>query len=605
MKYDFEGWATVNGMRCADGVTISKGAFDSCDGKKVPLIWNHVHDRIGCVLGHGILEKREKGIWVRGSFNNTAAGREAKETLRHGDIESLSIFANNVQKIGSNVIHGVIREVSLVLAGANPGAFVESVVEHGMPLMDGEEEAVIYNSEEIYISHAEPDDPKEPPKSKKEEGDDSGDGKTVKEVIEAMTEEQKQAMAIMVGAAIQDTKKQYEKGGDDDDEEEDEPVKHHLFEDGSGNRGVTITKEDMQQIIRDGKAMGSFKEAMIYHSQEGILAHAFDTTGMEVAEGTKEYGVNDMSMLFPDYKTLNTTPEFLSRNMDWVQKFMSRVHRTPFSRIKSQFADITEDEARAKGYITGKRKKEEVFTLLKRVTDPTTIYKKQKFDRDDLLDISGFDFLNWIKQEMRLMLNEEVARACMISDGRPSDSEDKIKEANIRPILKENPLFASVIKVSVAADADEATIAKETIKAVIRGRKKYKGSGKPDFWTTEDVTTEMLLLENGIGESLYKTEAELSTKLRVNEIIPVEPMEGHTVSIDSKSYPLIGLIFNPVDYNIGTDKGGEITFMDGFDIDYNQQKFLLETRMSGALIKPFSALVVILDKAASARSSAA
>lgn len=609
MPYDFEGWATKNDLKCSDGLIIRKDAFRVNDGTRVPLVWNHQHNKISDVLGHADLENRDEGVYARCSFNNTAAGKDAREAVQHGDVESLSIWANNLQQAGKDVLHGVIREVSLVLAGANPGAFIESVLSHGEPMDEEDDEGIFYTNEGICICHADLEEGAELRKKeekkmgetkKEDRKEESDSGKTVKEVLDSLTDEQKAAVGIVIEQVVKDN--------DDDDvldkEEEGKEMKHNMFE--GQETTNAISHSDMSMILNDAKRLGSLKEAVDYHIENGVLAHSIDTTGMEKATGTQTYGFNDPSMLFPDYKSLNTPPEWISRNMDWVNKLMGKVHHTPFSRIKSLYANITEDEARARGYIKGKLKKEEVFTTLKRTTDPQTVYKKQKLDRDDIIDITDFDVVAWIKAEMRVMLDEEIARSILIGDGRPSDSEDKIQELHIRPVVKDVPLFNTIIKVSVPADADEGTIAKETIKAVIRGRKKYKGSGKPDFWTTEDVTTEMLLLEDGIGQTLYKTESELATKLRVNEIIPVEPMEGQTVSVTdtngTKAYPLIGVIVNMADYNVGADKGGAVSMFDDFDIDYNQQKYLIETRISGALVKPFSALTIVLDKGGSSRS---
>lgn len=604
MPYDFEGWATKNDLMCSDGLIIRKGAFKVDNGKKVPLVWNHQHNDVVDVLGHAVLEDRDEGVYARCSFNDTPKGRHAKETVKHGDVVSLSIWANNIQKTGRDVFHGVIREVSLVLAGANPGAFIESVLAHSEPMGDEEDEGLIYTGEGIVICHAESE--KDPKKEEKKVGDETKkepekkeESKTVEQVLEGMSDEQKAAVGIIVDQAIKDAKKE----SPNKEKEEDKEMKHSAFE-GHNNSTQVISHSDMQQILKDAKTLGSLREAVNQHIENGVLSHSIDTTGMDTAKGKQKYGFNDASMLFPDYKSLNNPPEWISRNMDWVSKWMSKVHHTPFSRIKSMYANITEDEARAKGYIKGKLKKEEVFTTLKRTTDPQTVYKKQKLDRDDIVDITDFDVIAWIRAEMRVMLDEELARAMLLGDGRPADSDDKIKEDHIRPVVKDVPLFNTIIKVSVAADADEETVAKETIKAIIRGRKHYKGSGKPDFWTTEDTVTEMLLLEDGIGHTIYKTEAELATKLRVGEIIPVEPMEGQTISITegstTKEYPLLGTVVNPADYNVGADKGGEVNMFDDFDIDYNQQKYLIETRCSGALVKPFSALTFVLDRAAKA-----
>lgn len=618
MPYDFEGWATKNDLECADGLTIKKDAFKVNDGKKVPLVWNHQHNKVADVLGHAILENREEGVWARCSFNNTAAGKDAKEAVMHGDVTALSIWANNLHQVGMDILHGVIREVSLVLAGANPGAFIESVLAHSEPIGEGEDEGIFYTNEGIFLCHGEVEDAKKneekemdgDQKKDPEKKEESDSKKTIGEVLNDMTDEQKSAVGLIVEQAISDAKNKdgEKKEEPPKDDKEEKEMKHNIFE-GQQPRQV-ISHSDMELIMKDAKRLGSLKEAVNSHIESGVLQHSVDTTGMTVATGTQTYGFNDPSMLFPDYKSLNNPPEWISRNMDWVNKVISKVHRTPFSRIKSLYANITEDDARAKGYIKGKLKKEEVFTTLKRTTDPQTVYKKQKLDRDDIVDITDFDVVAWIKAEMRIMLDEEVARAILIGDGRLSSSDDKISEDHIRPVVKDVPLFNTVIKVSVPSDATEEDIAKATIKAIIRGRKNYKGSGKPDFWTTEDTITEMLLLEDNIGHSIYKTESELATKLRVSELITVEPMEGKTISLiegegtskTTKEYPLIGVIVNMSDYNVGADKGGEVNLFDDFDIDYNQMKYLIETRISGALVKPFSALTIVLDKTAKTSS---
>lgn len=590
--YDFEGWATKNDLCCSDGLIIRKDAFKVNDGETVPLIYNHNHDDIGAWLGHALLENRPEGVYAYCSFNDSPAGQSAKEAVKHGDAKGLSIWANNLQRVGNDILHGVIREVSLVMASANPGAFIESVLVHGITMGDDEDEAIIYTGEPLHIAHADSgkkeDDKPEEKKSESEESD-----KTVKDVLEDMTDEQKTAVAIIVGQAIKDAKAEKEK----DDEKEDEEVKHNMFE-GGGQQKEFISHADAQVIFKDIKRFGTLTESVKYHMENGVLKHAMDIdkTGMTVSTGNSTYGINDPSMLFPEYRMLNDRPEFLSRNMGWVEKVMAKVHHSPFSRIKSMFADITEDEARARGYIKGKLKKEEVFSLLKRTTGPTTVYKKQKIDRDDLLDMTGFDFIDWLKAEMRMMLNEELARAYLIGDGRLSSSDDKIDESCIRPIISDAPLFNVVVKVTVSSTDDENEVARKIIRAIIKNRKTYKGSGKPDFWTYDDIITDMLLIENKNGDSVYKTEDELVTKLRVGEIIPVDPMDGAKLTIDGKSYPLIGVICNLTDYNVGTDKGGEISMFDGFDIDYNQQKYLMETRCSGTLTKPFSALTFVLDR---------
>lgn len=592
-NYDFCGWATKNNLRCADGRIIRQNAFQVNHGQKVPLVWNHQHNSAHDVLGHALLENRDEGVYAYCSFNGTPAGKDAKEVVSHGDVVSMSIWANNLEQIGPEVVHGAIREVSLVLAGANPGAFIESVLRHNEPMGDEDDEGIFYSGEGIVMAHAEGNI--EPKKEEKDVAAEKESGKTVGEVFDTLTEEQKKAVAIVIGQAVEDAQ-----GGGD--EEDDEDMKHNIF-DGEQEYNV-LSHSDMQQIFTDAKRLGSLRDAVEQHMDEGgVLAHAIDTTGMTVATGKSTYGFNDPDMLFPDYKSLNNPPEWISRNMDWVSKVMSGVHHTPFSRIKSMYANITEDEARARGYIKGKQKKDEVFTTLKRTTDPQTIYKRQKLDRDDIIDITDFDVVAWIKAEMRVMLDEEIARAILIGDGRPSDSDDKIQELHIRPVVSDVPLFNTVVKISVPATADEAAIAKATINGIIRARKNYKGSGSPTFWTTEDVQTEMLLLEDGIGHKLYKSEAELATALRVSSLVPVEPMEGYKLTIESKQYPLIGVIVNLNDYNVGADKGGAVSMFDDFDIDYNQQKYLIETRMSGALVKPYSALTIVLDKAAASNAS--
>lgn len=525
-------------------------------------------------------------------FNNTNAGKDAKEAVKHGDVTHLSIWANNLKQIGSDVMHGVIREVSLVLAGSNPGAFIESVMAHGESMDVDDDEGILYTDDGISLMHA--IDDRSAKKDESEEEDDEEE-KSVAEVFNTLNDEQKQAVAIVIGQAIEDAKGDEEDEEEDDEEEED--MKHSIFDPEETGDGAYLSHADMDLIFDDARRMGSLRDAVEAHIEDGVLSHAIDTTGMTTATGTQTYGFNDPDMLFPDYKTLVNTPEWLSRNMDWVKKVMSGVHHTPFSRIKSVFANITEDEARARGYIKAKQKKEEVFTTLKRTTSPQTIYKKQKLDRDDILDITDFDSVAWIKAEMRVMLDEEIARAILIGDGRPSDSDDKIQEINVRPIATDVPLFNT--KVDITPGADESTTAKNTINGIIRARKNYKGSGNPDFFTTEDVLTEMLLLEDRNGHKIYKTEGELATALRVRSIVTVEVMEGQ--KIDNKE--LIGVVVNLADYNVGADKGGDVNMFEDFDIDYNQQKYLIETRISGALIKPYSALTILKGTQASGSSS--
>lgn len=599
---DFSGYATKNDLLCSDGRIIRKDAFKHCDGMKVPLVWNHSHNDPFNVLGYAILHNCEDGVRADCTFNeDTDQGRNAKALVKHGDIFGLSIFANGLKQKGSEVLHGDIKEVSLVLAGANPGALIDDIAFAHSDEDEGE--AVIYTGEEIWLSHA--DDEKKPEEKPEKEKEDMADEDkkpeekkemTIEEKMNSFSKEDQDFIYGLVGKALEEGKKGRSEE-DEDDGEEKEEMKHNVFDAESTNNDQYLSHADMEAIFADAKRCGSLKEAVQAALDGGTLAHSIDTTGMEVASGNQNYGFNDPSMLFPDYKSLNNPPEWISRKMDWVSKVMGGVHHTPFSRIKSVYANITEDDARAKGYIKGNFKKEEVFTTLKRTTDPQTIYKKQKMDRDDIVDITDFDVVAWIRAEMRVMLNEEIARAILIGDGRLSSSDDKIQELHIRPIVTDVPLFNTQVKISVAANATDEAVAKATINGAIKARKNYKGSGNPSFYTTEDVLTDMLLLEDGIGHKLYKTEAELATALRVKEIVTVEPMEGQQITIGAKSYPLIGTIVNLADYNVGADKGGQIDMFDDFDIDYNQYKYLIETRISGALVKPFSALTLVLDRA--------
>ena len=568
--YDFSGWATKNDILCSDGRTIRKDAFKDNDGKTVPLVWNHSHNDPNNVLGHCVLENRDEGVYTYGTFNDTEQGKNAKSLVEHGDVTALSIWANKLKQNRGDVLHGDIKEVSLVLAGANIGACIDSVIKHGE---ESEEEAVIYSGEDIVLAHADTTT-----KSESKEEDKTMDDKkekTVKDVFDTLTEEQKNVVYALIGQAL-------ESNSDDDNMEHSEfeggnEMKHNVFDQDEMNGNDTLSHAEMEAIIAHGKRFGSMKES--------FLAHA------------EEYGIKSIDYLFPEPKTLNNPPEFIKRDMGWVSKVMGTVHHTPFSRIKSMFADITEDEARAKGYIKGKLKKEEVFSLLKRTTTPTTVYKKQKMDRDDVIDITDFDVIAWLKSEMRMMLDEEIARAILIGDGRLSSSDDKINETNIRPIVSDDDLYTIKSKVTVAANATGADKAKAFIDQVIRSRKEYKGSGNPTLFTTEDMVTECLLLEDKIGHKLYKTEAELATTMRVKEIVTVEVMEGLK---DKNSKEVAGIIVNLADYNVGADKGGSVNMFDDFDIDYNQQKYLIETRCSGALVKPYSAITLTFDTAAGA-----
>ena len=554
-KYDFSGWATRNDIKCSDGRTIRKNAFKDNDGQTVPLVWNHSHNDPANVLGHALLENRDQGVYAYCTFNNSELGQTAKELVEHGDVTSLSIYANKLKQDGGDVIHGAIREVSLVLAGANPGAYIDSVMVHGE---ESDEEAVIFTGENISLSHAE-NEPQ--PEEKIEEEKTMAKEKTVQDVFNELTEEQKQVVYALIGQALEDAQ-----GGED---EGDYEMKQNVFDNDEMNSGNVLSHSDMMDIISDAKRYGSMKDSFLAHTQN--------------------YGIENVDFLFPEPEALSMEPTFIQRDMTWVQKVMAGVHHTPFSRIKSLFADITADEARAKGYIKGKMKKEEVFTLLKRTTTPTTIYKKQKMDRDDVVDITDFDVIAWLKKEMRLMLDEEIARAILIGDGRLSSSDDKINETNVRPILNDEDLYTVKANITVATNATGSEKAKAFIDEVIRSRKEYKGSGNPTLFTTEDMVTECLLLEDSMGHKLYKSEAELATTLRVKEIVTVEVMEGVQ---DKNSHDVAGIVVNLADYNVGADKGGAVNMFDDFDIDYNQQKYLIETRCSGALIKPYSAIAL-------------
>lgn len=590
MNFDFSGWATKNDLKCKDGRTIRRDAFKVNDGKRVPLIWNHQHGDPSAVLGHAYLTNRDEGVWADCAFNKTQNGKDAYECVKHGDVEALSIHATDIIQEGGDVLHGVIREVSLVLAGANPGAFIESVFSHGYPIDESDEECVIYNNENVFISHSDKGEEKpENSKSTKKEEDsevskpEEKKGKTVAEVIDGMTEEQKDAVAILLAEAT---------GGldDEDDDEEGDDMSHNIFE-GRRETGMNVlTHSEEVALIEAAKRTGSLREA-VTEMFDGDIAHAIPTTGMTVGTGTNTYGIKGTDQLFPDAQVIDGVPQFISRNMDWVQKVMGSVRRTPFSRVKSVYANITEDEARAKGYIKGKEKKDEVFTLLKRTTNPQTVYKKQKLDRDDIVDIKDLNVVQWIRMEMRMMLEEEIARAILIGDGRQSHEDDKIQENNVRPVFNDADLFTVKAFIKVSAGTTGHEKAKLFVDECVRSRKKYKGSGNPTLYTTEDMLTEMLLLEDTIGHKLYKTIQELATALRVSEIVTVEPMEG--LKIDSKE--VAGIIVNLTDYNIGADKGGETTMFDDFDIDFNQYKYLIETRFSGALIKPFSAITLAFD----------
>ena len=595
--YDCCGWATKVDLLCSDGRVIRKGAFKDDDGRIVPVVWNHQHNDPANVLGHALLKNKDDGVYTYVTFNDTESGKTAKLLVEHGDIGSFSIFANKLVQKGSDVLHGVIREVSLVLAGANPGAIIENVLSHNDEETDS---AYIMAGErfcEFILEHGElEEDPKpdaqedesasiEHADEKKEESTVADETKktesaeseeTVADVFNTLTEKQKNVVYAMIGQALEENGAE----SDDEDEEDDDTAQHNEGGNDNMKKNVfdqqdtqelkhnALTPEAQATIIGDAKRFGSMKESVLQHA---------DT-----------YGIQQIDWLFPEARSLNNPPEFIKRDTTWVQKVMGSVHHSPFSRIKSTFADITEDDARAKGYMKGNLKKEEVFSLLKRTTSPTTVYKKQKMDRDDIIDITDFDVVSWLKGEMRMMLDEELARAYLIGDGRLASSDDKINEANIRPIMKDESLFTIQAEVAVASAATADDVAKAFIRTAIKSRKDYKGSGNPVLFTTEDMLTDMLLLEDAIGHTLYD-EASLARKLRVREIVTVPVMEG----VKGKNGgDLLGIIVNMNDYNVGADRGGAINMFDDFDIDYNQQKYLIETRCSGALTKPYSAIAL-------------
>ena len=670
--YDFAGWATRCNIKCSDGRTIRPGAFSADDGKRVPLVWMHNHKDVNQVLGHADLEEKSNGdMYAYCSFNGTEAGQNAKECVEHGDVVALSIFANELRQKGGDVFHGAIKEVSVVLAGANRGAIIDNVLAHG-ELSDEEAEIQFVGYGDIMIhkdkdeendeeeekdneeEQEEPEDEKTgSDESNDEESDDESgndeeddedddekkpvkhadeedsDEESVGDVLATLNEKQKKAVAIIIS--------QISKGGNagknlshsdaqnaseeelSDDEETVEDVyntltdkqkkvvayivdqatqqeeggsemKHNVF-DGAGTQSATLSHDEFQEIFKVGQQMGSLKAAFQDAVEEGFIEHA---------DG--DYGITNLEYLFPEAKVINQTPEFIKRNTEWVDGVMSATHHTPFSRVKTIFADITEDAARAKGYIKGKYKKEEVFALLKRVTEPQTIYKKQKLDKDDIEDVrENMNIIPWMKSEMQLMLKEEIARAVLIGDGRLASDDDKIRENNIRPVYNDEDLFTIKYPVNVAANATETEIAEALIEAMLKSRKLYKGSGNPVFYTTDDYITDALLIKNGIKERIYKSEAEVATAMRVKNLVAVEVMEGQTIDIKegntTHTYPLIGVSVNLADYNIGTNGGAKTDFFDDFDIDFNQYKYLYETRMSGALVKPYSAISYYLVRA--------
>ena len=567
--YDFAGYATRYGVPCADGRIIDKTAFLQNNGKKVPLVYNHQHNDISNVLGHAFLECREDGVYAYGYFNDTDRGVEAKNQVIHGDLDSLSIWANRLQESGNpprkHVAHGDIKELSLVLAGANPGAFIEEIVAHS----DEEGyEAFIYSGDSLELNHSEGETEKEDKPMADTNKEQEPESKSAKEVFDEMTEEQKQVAIAIAGQAVEEALKAH--GIDpkkDDDDEGGEEMGHSCF-DNTGEDTNVLSHDDMVTIVKEAEKTGRMSDAFLAH------------------------GINNIEYLFPDAQTINGAPDFIKRNDEWVNDVMNNVHHTPFSRIKSVFADITEDEARAKGYIKGKLKKEEVFSLLKRTTTPQTIYKKQKIDRDDYIDIVDLDVVAWIKTEMRMMLDEEIARAILVGDGRLASSDDKISEDHIRPIWTDADLYTIKAAVNITKDSTSAEIAKAFIVEAIRSRVQYKGSGTPTLYAPDTIITECLLLEDKNGRMIYDTLDKLATVLRVSKIVTVPVMENLARTKETFTYKLLGIIVNLKDYNVGADKGGAVNMFDDFDIDYNAMKYLIETRCSGAMIKPYGAIAI-------------
>ena len=583
IDYDCSGWATKANTRCYDGLTIAQDAFKECDGKVVPMVYNHDHGDIGNVIGHCLLENRPGGVYAYAKFNDTDAGKTARACVENGDLNAFSIFANGLQKVGKTVKHGFIREVSLVLAGCNPGALIDEVIKHSADEDYEGGEAFIYNDPGLSLEHGmDPDGNPLEELDALEHGADGEDdkqedgkmaeketnGKTLEEVYNSMTDEQKECCHALVGLAMEEAE-----GGDGDDNgEEDETVKQNVFDKDTHETVLKHSVEEINGIIKGAKSHGTMKQAFEDAMDADELAHSIDNA----------------EWLFPEDHVLDTPPKIIDRDQTWVGIVMGGVHHVPFSRFKSQFADLTEDDAQAKGYIKGNFKKEQVFGLLRRSTSPTTVYKKQKMDRDDVIDITSFDVVAWLKQEMRAKLNEEIALAILFGDGRPAASEDKIDENCIRPIYNDQDLFTIKTQVTATGKTVEEKY-KELIKAVLRSRKNYKGSGTPTAFMSEDALTEMLLLEDTIGHPLYVDEAALARKLRVAKIVTVPRMEGMK---GAKGGDLACLIVNLADYTVGADKGGAVSMFDDFDIDFNAMKYLIETRCSGALTTPFSAIAV-------------
>ena len=585
--YDCSGWATKANVRCYDGLVIAQDAFKECSGKVVPMVYNHDHSNVDNVIGHCLLENRPGGVYCYAKFNDTDTGKTARQCVESGDLSAFSIFANGLKKVGSTVKHGFIREVSLVLAGCNPGAVIDEVVKHSADEDYEGGEAFIYNEDGLSLTHgmdpegnpledlthsADSGDAVTDDKATQEEAkmaDEKNEGKTLEQVYNSMTDEQKECCHALVGLALEE-----KEGGNNDDGEEDDTVKQNVFDKDTNATVLKHSIEEINNVVKTAKSHGTMKAA-------------FEDAGMDSDE--LAHSIDNIDWLFPEDHLLDTTPRIIDKPDDWVSVVMGAVHHIPFSRFKSMFADLTEEDARAKGYFKGNFKKEEVFGLLRRSTSPTTVYKKQKLDRDDVIDITSFDVVAWLKQEMRLKLNRELALAYLLGDGRLAASEDKIDENCIRPVFNDSDLFTIKVQCKTTGLTTVEDKYKALIKQILRSRKEYRGSGTPTLFTTEDALTEMLLLEDGIGHPLYADEAALARKLRVKNIVTIPEMEGRK---GAKGGDLVCLIVNLADYTVGADKGGAVSMFDDFDIDFNAQKYLIETRCSGALTTPFSAMAV-------------
>lgn len=585
--YDCSGWATKANVRCYDGLVIAQDAFKECSGKVVPMVYNHDHSNVDNVIGHCLLENRPGGVYCYAKFNDTDTGKTARQCVESGDLSAFSIFANGLKKVGSTVKHGFIREVSLVLAGCNPGALIDEVVKHSADEDYEGGEAFIYNEDGLSLTHgmdpegnpledlthsADSGDAMTDDKATQEEAkmaDEKNEGKTLEQVYNSMTDEQKECCHALVGLALEE-----KEGGNNDDGEEDDTVKQNVFDKDTNATVLKHSIEEINNVVKTAKSHGTMKAA-------------FEDAGMDSDE--LAHSIDNIDWLFPEDHLLDTTPRIIDKPDDWVSVVMGAVHHIPFSRFKSMFADLTEEDARAKGYFKGNFKKEEVFGLLRRSTSPTTVYKKQKLDRDDVIDITSFDVVAWLKQEMRLKLNRELALAYLLGDGRLAASEDKIDENCIRPVFNDSDLFTIKVQCKTTGLTTVEDKYKALIKQILRSRKEYRGSGTPTMFTTEDALTEMLLLEDGIGHPLYADEAALARKLRVKNIVTIPEMEGRK---GAKDGDLVCLIVNLADYTVGADKGGAVSMFDDFDIDFNAQKYLIETRCSGALTTPFSAMAV-------------